>query len=428
MELIELLQEKAHRYCSSTDGFTIIISRMLMTDDFDLIGKFSGSRKAKVSHLLSASGNITAKMVDKNSNDLAKVACVMVSRKLRALQEVSWLKALKVICNWLQLHPEELRDMGADSWTHFVSLVNLLPTESELSDINARNKKIAKELRGLFYMPLSEWEQEVSLPEDACVFDILKLRLHQRVITRRMSETAACFLRICCLRKYAHEFMRHAFTGLRIDNSTLKFVSQDSSNDDTTKLPLLLPMKSSVKLPLDNIAHDGDLQIRQSPGNSSTTHSRPTTFLIVDVLSLCSKLSFMKELVQSNQFTIVICISVTDQLHEWKAGMLSVRQAIAWIEYEWVHSNRCLMVRTSDSCSEKWEGELADVTLELVRMYELLIKKPPYPMHHVVLLTDYSCNSEEFKRIYAQAKEYSVEDIDVRNVGDFYAEWIKKEY
>ncbi|KHJ45015.1 hypothetical protein D918_04826 [Trichuris suis] len=435
MELIELLEEKgskkrlvAERWLLSVFHCVVDLTVRIVARMYSSIPSVTGSRKVKESQLLTASGNITAKMANGNDNDLAKVACVTVLRKLRALHQIPWLKVLKVICNWLQLHPEELRSMDAGSWARFVSLVNLLPTEFELSDVYARYKKIAKELSGLFYLPLSEWEQEVSLPEDACVFEVLKLNLHQGIVTRRMSDTTACFLRVCCLRKYAHEFMRHTFTGLQMDNWTLKFVPPDSINGGATKVPSLPTMKSPENLPQDNIAYDGAIRSRQSHYDRSAVYSRPTTFLIVDVLSLCSKLSFMKELVQSNEFTVVICISVTDQLHEWKAGMLSARQAIAWIEYEWVHSNRALMVRTSDSCSEKWEGELADVTLELVRMYDLLIKKPPYPMHRVLLITDYSSNSEEFKRIYAQAKEYSVQDIDVRNVCDFYAEWIKKEY
>uniref|UniRef100_A0A5S6Q980 DNA/RNA-binding domain-containing protein n=1 Tax=Trichuris muris TaxID=70415 RepID=A0A5S6Q980_TRIMR len=382
----------------------------------------SGGHKASVSKLMTASQKVKARRGEVENHELTKAACIIIRRKLKVLSQFPWLKVVKVVCNWLQLHPDKLHKMNVDSWTQFVSLANLLPNELELTDVYSYDKKLSKKVGGLFLTPLSEWTQEISLPEDAFMFDIIQLPLHQKISDRSMDDSSLCFLRICCLHKYAREFVRLKFTGLKFDNWINKYVPPSSSHDGSTEAP----MKRLETVSTSTSVITEPVRGRVTAYGHLNRSCRPSIFLIVDVFSLCDNLPLMKDLAQSNEFTIVICISVIDQLHEWKAGMHGARDAINWLDYEWVHSNRAILVRTSDTCSEKWEGEQNDPTLELVLMYDLLVDKPPYNVRQVLLLTDYGKNSENFKNIHAQARENGVEDIDVRNVEEFYVHWSSK--
>uniref|UniRef100_A0A5S6QDU1 EST1 domain-containing protein n=1 Tax=Trichuris muris TaxID=70415 RepID=A0A5S6QDU1_TRIMR len=381
-----------------------------------------GGRKGGVSQPLATSQKVKKQVENGGHHDLAKETCIVVLRKLKALRHLTWMKVVKVICNWLQLHPDKLRKMSPDSWAQFALLANMLPTELELTDLYSCDKRLRKTVGRLFFTPLSEWAQEISLPEDVCTFDIIRQPLHQKISDKSMDDTSMCFLRICCLHKYAREFVRLNFTELKYDNWTMKYVAPSCSDDGSAKAPI----KGLESVPENASVSDEPLKRRVSPYVHLDSCCRPTNFLIVDALSFCDKLAIMKELAHSNEFTIVICVSVLDQLREWKAGMQSAAKAISWIEYEWAHSNRALMIRTGDNCSEKWEGETSDPTMELVLMFGFLTFNPPYEVHQAILLTEFSRDSAEFKNIYTQAENKNVEEIDVRNLGEFYAQWTSK--
>ncbi|CDW54446.1 EST1 DNA bind domain containing protein [Trichuris trichiura] len=272
-------------------------------------------------------------------------------QKLGALERLRWLEVLKIMCDWLSLHPNLTHSMDMvafliiaaashallllkNIWPRLVHVLNALPNEAELAKVaKAPDTPLAKEAVQLFSTPLSNWLQTVALPEDVDLYAVIQAGFicDERVCS--FDYLSACFLRICSLLSFGHGLIYIRLPRIAYNPSSCTFVCPPDAKTITTSYNVL---REDFKSTMAGLIKEKD------PMPNIPVH------LVPDPYALTEQVHLIKEMLCSGNHVLIITMSTMEKLAQLRKNVENARQAANWLEYELDHQNNYICVHSCD--------------------------------------------------------------------------------
>uniref|UniRef100_A0A5S6Q6J7 EST1_DNA_bind domain-containing protein n=1 Tax=Trichuris muris TaxID=70415 RepID=A0A5S6Q6J7_TRIMR len=307
-------------------------------------------------------------------------------QKLRALERLRWLEVLKVMCDWLSLHPNVTHSMHANIWPRFISLLNALPNEAELIDlVNTADSPLPKEARELFSAPLSEWGQTVALPEDIDLYDVLPMQFKCDERVSLFDHLSTCFLRVCSLHSFGHYLISIRLPCIGYNSLFRTFTYP--------------PDAEAVTASYDVLRRDCDWGVKALAGSVDPMPNIPV------------------HLIPDPKHILIITTSTMKKLAHWRKAIEGASYAASWLEYELDHQNNYIYVHSSYQEHDKNKCQHLDIIDACCRLQTTVSSGKC----NAAILTGNCEDVEEFCSFTKMASKLS--NAMVRNVRDFYQEW-----
>ncbi|CAF0743490.1 unnamed protein product, partial [Didymodactylos carnosus] len=293
---------------------------------------------------------------------------------LELIEKEGLLLAVKEFCHWLQSNKKLLQMLLPIShglWSKLALLLNFLPHEKDIlkSGLLSSNSSLHNMLNKFvetktFVGPLLEEDLQLrafsSLKNDK---NHLKLDLNNVLPFTQLEKT---IIRVCTLRRFGYSIcsLSSGSSQFHYDNEKCLFIctvpqqnQQQSTTESITeindeeiaatvaKTTVADERKSRLMRDMAQLRLQAEIsQLENSLKNEEFTLP---PYLVIDSQALCTNLTEIQKLVQSQRFIIIIPLVVIDILDELKKEKREAREAIRWLETQFRLGNRFIRTQAT---------------------------------------------------------------------------------
>ncbi|XP_047140638.1 nonsense-mediated mRNA decay factor SMG5 isoform X1 [Hydra vulgaris] len=292
-------------------------------------------------------------------NDAAKLL-----DEFEKINEEAYLPAVKILCDWMFANPDVLKMSAKASsvlWQRLADVLNALPSQKLIQTTVfyfSSRRRVPTWLKKEIEVESSDVQQR-ALPEDITVFgapgfgDIHKNLDIMWFCGLNHSNLYQFALRVTYLRKFGYFVAKSqdvpCFTWNAAENKFAVVLSSPNEKPSVVTKPLRNKKKKLGSeeqnhmmqvLAKEKLKHEVNELEKQL--HSSSASPSGSVYLVLDTPVLCKYISFLRAIVKSGQFVVIIPIQVIAALDDLKKYNQGARDGIKFLEEEIKHGNRWL--------------------------------------------------------------------------------------